>query len=99
MTTFIESLKGLIAYIAGWIYDFWVLCSILAPCVVMLLASKEDVDVILQSKNLPDILNPWVGVIGMFALSFLVINVLLQRAYGLLLKCFWRVFGHNDDPW
>ena len=43
------------------------LFTVAAPCAFLLFSPKKYVDLFLQSSNLPDVLNPWVGLALLFS--------------------------------
>lgn len=55
--------------------------SISAPCAFMLFAPKEYVDPFLRSQNIPDVLNPWVGLVALLMFSFIIVQFLFKLTW------------------
>ena len=88
----IES-NALINEVRAWMYLPSKLFAIGSPPAFILFGPKEYVDFVLQSHKPPEILNPWVGLIFLYATSFFIFHV-ISRIY-------WRIaawwYGWNKE--
>lgn len=85
--------KAVITDLTTWMYFPTTMFAVGAPCVFMLFAPKEYVDLILRSSNLPDELNPWIGLTFMYVSSCFAIYIL--RLMWRLIK---KPFQRNPSP-
>ncbi|MGE4096407.1 MAG: hypothetical protein AB7G75_36880 [Candidatus Binatia bacterium] len=64
-----------------------------SPPAFILFASKDCVDFIFASPNAPDILNPWIGLLFLYSISFAVFSF-ISRSYRKITARFYRL---NED--
>ena len=67
-----------VAELTSWMYVPRSMIAVGAPCGFMLFAHKEWIDFLLRSKNIPEVLNPWVGIIFLCMASFLTVHILTR---------------------
>ncbi|TAK63962.1 MAG: hypothetical protein EPO24_03655 [Bacteroidetes bacterium] len=65
-----DEVNSAVKEVASWTYLPSKMFAILIPCVFMLFADKKCVDFVLSSKNIPEILNPWIGLLFLFISAF-----------------------------
>ena len=68
--------ERLAAELTSWPYLPTRMIAIGAPCAFILFAPKEWVDFLLQSRNAPPVLNPWLGIVFLYMVSFLSMHIL-----------------------
>jgi len=81
MTNPINPLHNAIVEVSSWTYVPTKMIAIGAPCAFILFGPKQWVDIVLQSKNIPEILNPWIGMIFLYTISFFIIYMLKRIAW------------------
>jgi hypothetical protein len=70
--TLIPESRVAVNELASWLSWPSRLFAIAAACGFLLFAPKKFVDMVVRpSNNLPEVLNPWVGLVFLFTLSFL----------------------------
>lgn len=70
-----SGLSRLVSTVGHWIaYDPWKLLAIATPSAWLVFGNGEQVGLVLNSMNLPPVLNPWIGLILVYSTSFLVVG-------------------------
>ncbi len=77
MAEFISALKALSKYTA-MLYDARITFSLALAPAFMLFAPQRYVDFVLRSPKIPDFLNPWIGLLFLFPISFWVTDRLCR---------------------
>jgi len=94
---FMNASNAVVTEITSLVYLPGKLFALGLPCAFILFSPKAWVDFVLRSQNPPDILNPWVGLLFLYMLSFFMVYILRKLLF-IILYPLKRLFRkHNDD--
>lgn len=76
-----------------------VLVIIFVPTALMLFGPKEYVDFFLNNNNLPEILNPWIGLLCLFSFNGLIVYYSVKLLRIIFHRQIWWYRNRYDDDY
>jgi len=76
-----------------------VLVIIFVPTAFMLFGPKEYVDFFLNNNNLPEILNPWIGLLCLFSFNGLIVYYSVKLLRIIFHRQIWWYRNRYDDDY